>query len=435
MNERTNSMKNLISNILLAVLLGGFITLSHGQQAYDARSAGMAFSNGAVTEGLQQVGLNPATLALKTDYKLEFNLISVNATANNNSFKKSQYDKYFTTGDQLTSQDIQDILNSIPESGLRVDGLARVNTLAFYIPNFSISLIGLGVAVGNIPREFIELPLGGNVEPGRIYNFNNANANDWTGVGVVASGALPVWENPSATVDFFSIGATLKYISGIHYNQVVRAEGVLKDFSLANNNPYVEVEGNLEVLSSNGGKGVGADFGALATVNKNFSVGLTLLNAFSSVKWSTETERLVFSIRGDSLGLPDNIKDSLLVHNDSTYAIDAFSTHIPRVLDLAVAYQFTPDFLATAQWEQGLDTNMGGTTRARIAAGFEYTGIPFVPLRAGLTVGAKTGTSLAFGAGIHLKNWYLDLAYLNHGSFVVGDFKGIGLALSTRLRF
>jgi hypothetical protein len=428
-------MKQQILKIELArilILLTGF---GYAQQAYDARAAGMAFSNGATTIGLQQVGLNPATLAIKTDFRFEFNLISVNATANNNSFRKSQYDNYLTTGRTLTDEEVRDILSSVPAGGLRVDGLARVNTLAFYVPNFSLSLVGLGVAVANLPREFIELPLGGNNEPGRVYYFDGARANDWTGLGVIVSGGLPVWSNRDAALDFFSIGATFKYISGVHYDNVIRAQGILQDFSLANDNPYVQLEGEMEYLTSNGGRGVGADLGVLATFNKNFSIGLTLLNAVSDVKWNSGTEKTILSIRGDSLSLPGRIRDSLIVHRDTTFAVNSFSTNLSRVLDLALAYQFTPDFLVTAQWEQGLDNSMGGTTRSRAAVGLEYTGIPVLPLRAGLTVGAKTGTSLAFGAGINLKNWYLDLAYLNHGSFVVGDFKGIGVALSTRLRF
>jgi hypothetical protein len=428
-------MKQQIIKTVLIWILTLFCDVGYAQQAYDARAAGMAFSNGAATVGLQHVGLNPATLALKTDFRFEFNLISANATANNNSFRKSQYDEYFTTGRKLTPEEVQDILNSVPESGLRVDGLARVNTLAFYVPNFSLSLVGLGIAAANLPREFIELPLSGNNEPGRIYNFDNAQANDWTGLGVVMSGALPVWSNPESTVDFFSIGATLKYISGIHYDNVVHARGVLKDFSQANEDPFVDIEGSMEVLSSDGGNGVGTDVGVLARIRNNLSVGLTLLNAFSSVKWNSATKKQLFSIQGDSLYLPGGVDDSLIVHRDTTFEINSFSTSLPHVLDLALAYNITPGFLVTAQWEQGLNANMGGTTRSRVAVGLEYSGIPVLPLRAGLTIGARTGTSLAFGAGINLKNWYLDLAYLNHGSFVVGDYKGIGFALSTRLRF
>lgn len=421
-----------IATIFLALGIGQSLP---GQQAFDARAAGMAFSSGADTRGLQSVGLNPATLALKNDFKFEFNLFSVNATANNNSFRKSQYDKYFTTGKRLTSDDIQDILNSIPESGLRVDGFARVNALAFYMPNFSISVVGMGVATANVPYAAFELPLNGNREPGRVYDLGNTGGGDWLGMGVVMSGALPLWSEPDALMDFFALGATVKYISGFHYDRIEKSAGQFRDFSLAANNPYVHLNGELEIFSARGGKGFGADLGALAAFDEKLTVGLTVLNLVSNVKWSVEAEKLLLSIRGDSLSLPNRVQDSLIVHRDTTISIGSFNTRLPAVLDLALAYRAGRNFLLAAEYEQGLTNKMGGTTRARVSAGLEYTGLPLLPLRAGFTFGAKTGSSLALGFGIDLKNWYLDFAYLNHGSVILGDFKGMGLAVSTRLRF
>ncbi len=424
-----------LRNITTIFLLLGIGQSLPGQQAFDARAAGMAFSNGADTRGLQSVGLNPATLALKNDFKFEFNLFSVNATANNNSFRKSQYDEYFTTGKRLTSEDIQDILSSIPEKGLRVDGFARVNTLAFYMPNFSISFVGIGVATATVPRSAFELPLNGNAEPGRIYNLDNTDGGDWVGTGVLMSGALPLLSRPEATLNLFSLGATVKYITGYHYIQVEKSAGQLRDFSLAANDPYVYLNGEMEIFSSEGGKGFGADLGALATFDEKFTVGLTVLNLASSVKWDVRTEKQLLSIRGDSLSLPNRVQDSLIVHRDTTVSIGSFDSRLPTVLDLAMAYRASRHFLLAAEYEQGLNERMGGTTRARVSAGLEYTGLPVLPLRAGFTYGAQTGSSLALGFGIDLKNWYLDFAYLNHGSVILGDFKGMGLAISTRLRF
>lgn len=419
---------------LLFILFPLFTVYS--QQAFDARSAGMAFSNGADTRGLQSVGLNPAALALKYDYRMEFNLISANATANNNSFKKSQYDQYFTSGDLLTDAEVDDIFNSIPENGIRVDGVARVNTLSLFIPNFSFSLVGMGVALANVPRDVVELPLKGNNDPGRIYRFDNAEGGDWAGVGFMASGALPLVKNPQASLNLFSLGLTLKYLSGLRFDNIVRASGEFRDFDLAAENNVINLDGELEIISSDGGNGFGADVGALATFyDEKLSIGITALNVLSNFKWDSQTERIMLSISGDSLNLPNRVRDSLIVSRDSTTAINSFSTELPRVIDLAVAYQLAPTVLVSAEWEQGLNDNMGGTTRARVAFGLEYRGLAGFPLRTGFTFGAKTGTSFALGAGIHLNNWYIDLAYLNHGNITPGDFKGVGLGLSTRLRF
>ena len=418
---------------LISLLTAPFL---YAQQAIDARAAGMAYSNAADTRGLQSVGLNPATLALQTSYKFEFNLLSINATANNNSFKKSQYDRYFTTGNLLSSADIDDIINSIPAGGLRADGVAHVNTISFYVPNFSLSLIGLGTGKVNVPKNVFELPLKGNTgQQGRIYNFDDAEGSDWVGIGVIASGAYDFKMGENSPLDRMSLGLSLKYYSGLHFDNVVKSRGELQNFDLENNKPFINLDGEIELLSADGGGGVGIDVGVLGIFKENFTFGITLLNVTSSMSWGTKAERRTLNIHGDSLSLPDRVRDSLIVDTDTSLALNSFATQLPAIMDFAFAYQPAAKMTVTAEYEQGLNDEMGGTKRPRVGFGFEYRGIPLLPLRAGFTFGGKTGASFALGAGLNFKNWYVDAAYLNHGRIIPDDFKGIGLALSSRLRF
>ena len=427
-------MLKISSTFYLIIFLA--TPLLYAQQAIDARAAGMAYSNAADTRGLQSVGLNPATLALQTSYKFEFNLLSVNATANNNSFKKSQYDRYFTTGNLLSSADIDDIMNSIPDGGLRADGVAHVNTISFYVPNFSLSLIGLGTGKVNVPKTVFELPLKGNADqPGRVYRFNDAEASDWVGIGVIASGAYDFKMGENSPLDRMSLGLSLKYYSGLHFDNVVKSRGELQNFDLENNKPFINLDGEIELLSADGGGGVGIDVGVLGIFKENFTFGITLLNVTSSMSWGTEAERRTLRIHGDSLSLPNRVRDSLIVDTDTSLALNSFATHLPAIMDFAFAYQPMAQMTVTAEYEQGLNDEMGGTKRPRVGFGLEYRGIPLLPLRAGFTFGGKTGSSFALGAGLNFKNWYFDAAYLNHGRIIPDDFKGIGLALSSRLRF
>ncbi len=427
-------MKRSIIYILLA--LGCLVSRGgYAQLAYDARSAGMGFSNGAATRGLQQVGLNPATLALPNSYRFEFNLFSVVASVNNNSFKKSQYDRYFTTGNLLSEQDVDDILNSIPATGLRVDALARVNTLSFYLPNFSLSLTGVGAGKLTIPRDIVELPLRGNVDPGRIYQLDDAEGGDWAGVQVTASGAFPVYQSDQSLLRFAAAGLTIHYLSGLRYDEIIRSEGEIRDFDNEQQNPYLSINALVEIISAEGGRGAGIDLGGIFEIQDQWTVGVTLVNALSGIKWDNGTEKQILSIRGDSLNLPDRLQDSLIVDTDTTFAIGSFTTHLPQILDLAVAYQWRSDVLLTAEWEQGLSDRMGGAKRFRLAFGGEYRGIPLLPLRMGFSFGGKIGSSIALGVGLDLQNWYMDFAYINHGRIVPDDYKGATLALTTRFRF
>lgn len=415
---------------LIMLFLSSFLS---AQQGIDARATGMAFSNGADTRGLEYVGLNPATLALQNPFNFEFNLISANASISNNSFHKDEYDRYFTTGDFLTSRDVQDILNLIPGKGLRATAAAKLNTLAFYTRNLSISFTGLGGATVNIPKDFIELPLTGNREPGRIYRLDDADGSGWFGLGINLSGAYPINTERWADIDFLSLGATVKYIIGFGGFEVQSARGEFRDFDTSQNLNYAHLDGEVDILTSEGGKGFGADLGGLVTYKKKWTIGLTFVNLVGSINWNKSVERNVFSMRADSLSLPDDIPDS--VFTDTTFSAGDFSTRLPAALDLAVAYQWQPNVLVAAEFEKGFSENLGGSKKARFAIGLEYTALKVLPLRTGLNLGGRTGTAFGLGIGLNLKYWILDLAYLNHGGFFPGNSKGLTLSATTRFRF
>ena len=138
-----------------------------------------------------------------------------------------------------------------------------------------------------------------------------------------------------------------------------------------------------------------------------------------------------FSVSSDLIETPDEI----IVTMDSSYSIEPFSSTLPAVLDMGVAYRANQYFLLTAEYEQGLSESLAGSKRSRISFGMEFTQIPVLPLRAGLSFGGRIGTSLALGFGIDLKNWILDLAYMGHGGILPSSAKGLTLAVTTRLRF
>lgn len=403
------------------------------QQAFDARSAAMAFSSGADARGLEQVGLNPAALALPMRKPFELNLLSASVSVHNNSFKKSQYDKYFTTGDVLTAEDKDAILASIDDKGLRADLLARVNTLAFAMQNFSLSVVGMGVGTLNIPKDVFELPLNGNGGQGRRYNIDDADGVDWAGLGVFASGAYPLPVSGNGTFRFAAVGLTAKYISGFAYHKITRADAELLDFS--DDRDRISLNGEFEAVGAEGGSGFGIDLGGIAGVGEKLTVGMTLLNVASRMRWEDTVERVQWSVREDSIAFPGVIDDSVLVGTDTTFAIDGVTSHLPVVLDLAAAYTLNPQVLLTAEYEQGITRDMGGTTRSRLAVGVEYKGLAVLPLRAGINLGGKLGAALALGMGIDLPYWFLDVAVINHGRLIPGDYKGLSVGVTTRFRF
>lgn len=422
------------SGLLLLIFFFLVNDATFAQQVGNARGGGTAFSNAADTYGLQNVGLNPAGLARKSSFNFEINLISGYLMARNNSFTKSQYDKYLTTGDLLTGQDKEDILASIDNDNIRADLLGRLNTLAFATRYFSISVIGKIDAALRIPSDVLDLTLNGNNGDGRAYRLADSKGVNWAGAGVLVSGAVPLIDRQQGDgIRFLALGATVKYISGGAYRELVRADAEMIDFGPES--PGVQLVGEFDVLASDGGRGLGLDLGFLMDVGDRFSAGIAVLNPISSITWDKNNERRIWAIDQDSLSFPGLVNDSLFADTDTTFATDDFSTKLPLIVDLAFAYRPTEKFVVTAEYEQGLNSDMGGTRRSRVAMGMEYRAIPVLPLRTGVTIGGRSGIALALGAGINLKYWYLDFAYMNHGQLVPNDFKGVTLALTSRLRF
>ena len=408
------------------------------QQIIDARGTGMAFSNASDTRGLEQVGLNPATLALRNSFRFEFNIISANASIRNNSFNKHQYDKYFTTGRFLNESDKNDILNSIPDGGIRGDISARANSLGFYMPFFSLSVVGLGGGFVKLPEDLPDLIFNGNSEQGKEYKIGDVKGNGWGGVGILVSGAYPVFKGDKYWWNNVSVGATFKYIIGLGVFEILNSDGKFVNFDQSQDRYYATIDQKLEARIAEGGKGIGFDFGVITKFQEKWTFGITFLNAIGSVKWSSNTKKQLLSVIADSLAISDTFvetPDSVIVDTDTSYAIGDFSTSLPKVLDLSAAYQWLPFLMVTAEYEQGLSESMAGSKHPRFALGAEYTQLPVLPLRTGISLGGRFGTSIAFGFGVNVKNWILDIAYIGYGGIFPGSLKGMTLAATTRLRF
>lgn len=408
------------------------------QQQIDARAAGMGFSTAASARGLSSVGVNPAALGLKTPYKYELNIFSGIGGFNNNSFTKDQYDRYFTTGDELNEADIDDILNSIDEEGVRADIDGRATILSIYAGNVSLSLFGQGTGFVNVPKAVFELPLEGNDGTGRVYDFDDADGNVWAGFGMKLGGGIPLPVENVSWLDEMALGLNLTAFSAEEYGGIERGTGRLEDYDLENDQPFIRVESELNTRESAGGTGIGIDAGFIMVASQKLTFGFSLNNVYSNVNWTERNERRIFMLTADSLNLPNRVSDSLISEVDTTFLIEGFRTKLPRVLDVALGFQANEKLNLSVEYEQGLDKNMGGTKKPRLGIGVEVMPIKQLPLRAGISMGGKTGTSLALGLGLNFKYWILDAAFMNHAGSVLipsKESKGITLAATTRFRF
>ncbi len=419
-------MKNMNNTIVIIITLV-LLQFAKAQDLLDARSVGMAFSNTAITEGLEHIGGNPATLAVPQNFNFEMNLISVRAMIKNNGLSMNFYNKYFTTGDSLTSHDVDDLLSQIPDQGLRTDALVNLMPISFYSRYFSLSFQGMGNAYVNIPKSPLTLPFKGNRD-GNEYTLDDLKGEAWAAAAATFSLGLPLTKYVDDQLEFFSAGLSLKYIRGFQYAKIQEAQGGLFTYDT-----YILANGYMEQLHSAGGSGFGLDAGVLAK-SGDWTLSLNVTNALGSIRWNTENELQVMEFSSDTLRL-NKMDDLETSDTDTTYPAGSFSTALPRNLTIAGAYQLRHNVVVTAAYRQGLNKSLGNYTRPLLAVGTEYKPISVFPLRMGFNAGGNNGFSLGLGMGIDLKYWQLNLAYLNHNMRWFNSSRSMELAVTSRFRF
>ncbi len=423
--NRRNVMRKLLLIILLSFSIGEAVW---SQSYFDARTLGMAGSNIAIAEGTEHIGGNPATLALHRDFNFELHVLSAHVMAKNNSFSLNEYDRFFTTGDSLTSQDIDDLLGFIPDEGLRMDMAFGAKTFSFYARPFSLTFTAMGNGYVNLPKSPFELPFYGNVNKDE-YHLDDLEGEGWGAAAVNFSIAFPVTQWFSDYFDFVSVGVSPKYFFGLGYANTEVSEG-----SFLTTDEYILADGHVEILKSEGGSGLGLDLGFLAEYNEQWTFSLDFTNAIGSIKWTEENAVELFEFYSDSIRFND--LDSLDSYDrDTTLVRGDFTTGLPRAMRVAAAYQYHPKLVLTASWQQGLNENLGNSTTPLVSFGTEYKPISVIPLRAGFGLGGHNGFALGLGMGIDLKYWQLNVGYLNHNFKWFRSAKSVEFALTTQFRF
>jgi hypothetical protein len=124
--------------------------------------------------------------------------------------------------------------------------------------------------------------------------------------------------------------------------------------------------------------------------------------------------------------------DAEAEESDTSYAIDAFRTRLPAVFHLGLAYQLTPKLLLLLDLEQATANKMGYSDQGQLAIGAEYSPVPFLPLRGGMSFGGKWGYKFGLGFGLHFGVFHFDVAYCMHRALWPTVSRGISTALNLK---
>ncbi len=390
----------------------------------NARSVAMGGAYSALARGVESPAWNPANLALSAKKKYHLNLFSVGLGINNNSFSKKQYDLY--NGKFLTEKDKLDILTSIPDEGINGNLDTEVQALGFAIGNFAFSASGLGASDFTFSKDVAELALNGN-EIDRVYNIGNTRGEGW---GISSYGVSVGFPLSVSFFQEFAVGVSIKYLKGHVFGKVVEAES-----SMLTNINGVHGSGKLVLDHSLGGNGFSLDIGSAALVNQNWAISFGISNLVNKISWNNDNERFTYTFTADSISvekIEDTDIDSVYIDSDETEDIDSFSSTLPSQMRIGVA-RMTERLTLTFDYVQGFKKSAGVTSTPRLAFGSEFRFINFLPLRAGMAFGGKSGFSTSAGFAFDFSFFSWDFAISNKGGVFSG--KGLALAFGWMFRF
>jgi hypothetical protein len=415
---------------LLATSLAGLLLLSSpafGWGESSPRAIGMGGAYTALARNIEAPYWNPANLGLSNGNGLSLNIANAGVDLKNNSFSLSDYNKY--NGQFLNDDDKENIMSSIPGDGLSLDLLAEVSALNFSIAGFALTCKGYGASNANMDRDPIELLFYGNAVM-REVSLAGTRSEAFGIIDVAASYGRPLltWQGGE-----FAAGASLHYLRGLAYEKVVESEGGV----VTTDSGFVG-SGTLRMVTAMGGHGLAADIGLAVRFEENWYFSAAWQNLYSKMSWNHDNEEHLFMFDMEPVtveAMADSaLSDSLVTSSDTSYAIGSFSSNMPPVIKLGLAREYDK-MTWSVDWIQGLADRPGQGVNPRIAGGFEYRPLRFLPLRTGFGFGGGQGSVYSFGFGLHFVPFNFDLGLASFGTPWPASTKGLKLGVGMGLYF
>jgi hypothetical protein len=432
---------------LSVALLCGTGLLSAGERT-DLQGIGMARTFAASTHGLDAVGINPANLiGGDREYMIQFGLPRIGMHVGSDFLTLDLYEKYFTgvmtdsgrVGRYLTDADKQDILNAFPDGVGTIAADAEIRPIGIMV-NLEFGALALTVSdriasSAAIPHQYAQFLFYGNT-PGSVYDFSQTRAvASWTReYSLTFATGLP----DLAVFHGVTGGIGVKFVQGFAYAELDRFNtslitgmtGVLTGaLDLHARTSHIDelsdnYQGGFNPFPAPAGTGVGFDLGVAGSLTDYLRVGLSVID-IGSIRWTRNVEETTADstiVVSDPLDPDQNdgIQDAV---NGKKHPGADVTTSLPTVLRVGVAVDlhklpllqtfFPGELVVAADYNQGFAETAGSTSNPRLSLGMQWTPLPFLPLRTGVSFGGTDHYNWAIGFGFHLGVFDIDLASEN----------------------
>lgn len=423
-------MKKILLLILIITVLSLLlIATGISQPVNNAKSLGLAGSYLTQATGPEAVLWNPANLAFDRESGLSLNLFSAGLSLNNNSFSLGNV---LTYRDNFSDKENKaTILSLIPPEGLTAAGYASASILGLSIGNWAINSSVQGASNIKMSKELFELLVYDYTRKDTVI-LSGAEGEAWTVAEFGLSYGFKLWENNSSFTDQeLMLGISGKILKGLFYEKITRLEGtVITDENAWDSNV------DLQVRSARGGYGYSFDVGAALQLNRNLKFGLSFLNLINAINWSKITEETDIVFKADTQAIQQALLtgDTVLTRQDFVRSIENFQTRIPTLILAGFSYSMARTTFSFT-WEQGFKEVAGSSPSPRLSLGSQFDWFNFLVLRGGIGISGNEKTTYALGLGFNFSIIELDLAVSETGALLPLKSKGMGVAVSSGLKF
>jgi hypothetical protein len=412
--------------LILSLLVAFNIVWGRGEN--DPRAVGMGGAFTALARGIDAPDWNPANLGLSDNNRYSLNVLNLGMRFRNNSFSLEDYNRY--NGKFLSESDKEDIINSIPSSGMSLDLGAEASALNFSIGNMAITYKGVGVTSFSLDRDPFRLMLLGNAVVHEVSVSDNRGEAYALGDFALSYGhCLWKWNDGE-----FSAGASAHYLKGFDFAGIADANGGV----VTTDSGFVG-SGQMAYRTSKGGEGYTIDLGLAIRFCDDWFFSTVYQNISSKIIWRRDNKQyqMWFNMRPATIEslLDESAADSLVTSGDTSYAFHAFSTRLRPAIRLGLAKEWSR-VTWSFDWEQNLFDGPGDAgVNPRIACGLEYWRWRCLPLRIGAAFGGSQGSIYSIGSGLHFGDYNFDLSIANAGSPLPVHTKGARMAMGLSLLF
>lgn len=341
--------------------------------------------------------------------KFAYRIFSVGAGVLNNSFTLSQYNRF--SGSFLDDRAKNEILNSIPATGLWLNAGINLNGFDILLNNFGFSLYGTGSLTFRVPKDIFDLALYGN-KLNRRYDADNLAVR--TSSYLVAAISYHL-----VTKNKICVFGSVRYLNGIYHFETIEVRGYL--FTTPS---LLISEGNATYRLGRGGNGVGLDLNINYHFSSNLRLNIAVINLNSGINWADNPETGNRNFTLDSINWY-RVRHGDFFQSSSTVISNAsFRTPLPFYILFGSDYQINPVLKGKLLLSQSFNETALTARPPLFTANIEFLGLAVKSFRLPIELEVSLGGREEFGVGYSLGVIFKKFS----GTFAVKDLSGFFLS-------